>query len=229
MFYTIYKITNLINGKTYIGKHETRDLNDGYMGSGKLVRAAYDKYGTENFSKEIMFVFETEQEMNAKEKELVTEDFCLRDDTYNLCPGGNGGFGYINRNKLYGFSNPDTARKGREAANRKMEEKNGENWASILQKAAQAGRQAAHRRKWKVDQEYTERMRNATKRGIAAMNTEEVKLRKKEIYANIGHSQGNKNSQYGTIWITDGVNNKKIQSSDSIPDGWRKGRVINKK
>ena len=40
MFYTVYKITNKINGKYYIGKHQTKDLNDGYMGSGKLLKRA---------------------------------------------------------------------------------------------------------------------------------------------------------------------------------------------
>ncbi len=34
-YYTIYKITNIINGMIYIGKHQTKDVNDGYMGSGK--------------------------------------------------------------------------------------------------------------------------------------------------------------------------------------------------
>lgn len=228
MFYTVYKITNLINRKTYIGKHETSNLDDGYMGSGKLLLAAKKKYGIENFSKEILFVFDSEHDMNSKEKELVTEEYCSRTDTYNLAPGGNGGFGYINKNKLYGFSDPEVARKGRNSANRKMEEKHGDDWFNKLQKAAQAGRQASHRRKWNVDMEYTNRMRESTKAGIEAMNTEQVKLKKKEIYAKIGHSQGEKNSQYGTMWITNGVDNKKILSSDTIPNGWMKGRTINK-
>ncbi len=92
MHYTIYKITNIINGKFYIGKHQTKDLNDGYFGSGKILKRAIAKHGKENFTKEILFVFDNESEMNAKERELVT----LNESSYNLCPGGQGGFGYIN-------------------------------------------------------------------------------------------------------------------------------------
>ena len=86
MYFTVYKITNNINGKFYIGKHQTTDLNDGYMGSGKLLLQAISKYGKENFTKEILFIFETEEEMNTKEKELVV----INEKSYNLCDGGNG-------------------------------------------------------------------------------------------------------------------------------------------
>lgn len=88
--YVIYQVTNLLNGKIYIGKHETFDINDDYMGSGKLVKRAIEKYGVENFKKEILFDFETKEEMNAKEKELVNESFVAREDTYNLTLGGYG-------------------------------------------------------------------------------------------------------------------------------------------
>lgn len=97
MYYTIYKVTNTINGKYYIGKHQTENLNDGYMGSGRVIKQAIKKYGIDNFQKEILFVFNDEPSMNAKEKELVT----LNEMSYNLCPGGKGGFGYINETVWY--------------------------------------------------------------------------------------------------------------------------------
>jgi hypothetical protein len=100
MYYTIYKITCKTTGRIYIGKHQTKNLNDNYMGSGKILGRAKKKYGLENFTKEILYVFETEQEMNQKETELVTEEFCHSEDTFNLCPGGQGGWGFININSL---------------------------------------------------------------------------------------------------------------------------------
>lgn len=99
MFYTVYKTTNKLNGRYYIGKHKTKNLEDGYMGSGKLLKLAIEKYGIENFEKEILFIFDNEDEMNSKERELVV----LAEETYNLCPGGNGGFGYINESGVIKF------------------------------------------------------------------------------------------------------------------------------
>lgn len=94
MYYTVYKITNLISGKVYVGKHQTKDVDDGYMGSGGLIRQAIKKHGIINFKKEILFVFDNATEMNTKERELVTEAFCKSADTYNMAKGGSGG-GYV--------------------------------------------------------------------------------------------------------------------------------------
>lgn len=91
MYYTIYKITNRKNGKIYIGKHQTNDLNDGYFGSGVALVQALKKYGKDSFEKEILFIFDNVHEMNNKEKEIITEEFVARRDTYNLGIGGEGG------------------------------------------------------------------------------------------------------------------------------------------
>jgi group I intron endonuclease len=100
MYYILYQITNIINNKIYIGVHKTHDLDDGYMGSGKVICSAINKYGIENFIKTILEVFDNEQEMYAREKEVVTEEFLLRENVYNLRKGGSGGFDYINRMRL---------------------------------------------------------------------------------------------------------------------------------
>ena len=99
MYFTVYKITNIITNKYYIGKHKTKNLDDGYMGSGKKLLDAYKKYTKDNFIKEILFVFDNEEDMNRKEAELVV----VSEETYNLCPGGNGGFTYINSSNVPKF------------------------------------------------------------------------------------------------------------------------------
>ena len=91
MFYTIYKTINLLNGKFYIGKHQTENIHDLYYGSGSLIKSAISKYGKKNFKKEILFVFDNELEMNEKEKELVNEELINQINTYNVGIGGEGG------------------------------------------------------------------------------------------------------------------------------------------
>jgi len=92
MNYTIYKIINLINNKEYTGVHITEDVNDTYMGSGKLIKIAINKYGLSNFSKEILYNYNNKDDMFNKELELVNEEYVKRRDTYNMKCGGSGGF-----------------------------------------------------------------------------------------------------------------------------------------
>lgn len=78
MYYTIYKITNLIDGSVYIGCHNTRDLNDGFMGSGMILKAAQEKYGIKNFRKSILKVYTSPEEMFGMDSELVNANIILK-------------------------------------------------------------------------------------------------------------------------------------------------------
>jgi hypothetical protein len=93
----LYQINNLVNNKIYVGVHKTDNINDGYMGSGKAIMLAIEKYGLTNFRKDILEYFDTYDAALAREAEIVTDDFLLREDVYNLRRGGSGGFDYINR------------------------------------------------------------------------------------------------------------------------------------
>lgn len=105
MFYYLYEVKNNLNGKIYVGVHKTKSLDDGYMGSGKVISNAIRKHGIEHFTKIILERFETSGAMYAREKEVVTAEFLMREDVYNLRRGGNGGFDYINDNGIAKFKN----------------------------------------------------------------------------------------------------------------------------
>ena len=215
MFFTVYKVTNKINGKTYIGSHKTRNLDDGYMGSGKYLKRAIIKHGVENFEKEILHVFETAEEMYAKEAELVNEDYLTDGNTYNLKIGGEGGFDYIN-------SNPEIIAK----------------YTPRKRKATGNYLKALKKQKELMDNspEYREKVKksiSSAMRRVIAENghwwvgrKHKTKTKTKIGVANSINQSGVKNSQYGSVWITNGINNRKIKSTESIPDKWSRGRTI---
>lgn len=86
----IYKTTNTINGKIYIGKDSKNDPN--YYGSGQILKNAIKKYGKCNFTKEIIENCSSPEELDLKEKYWISYfDSTNRDIGYNLTDGGTGG------------------------------------------------------------------------------------------------------------------------------------------
>ncbi len=91
MIHFVYKTTNVINGCFYIGVHSTENLYDGYLGSGLLLKRSINKYGKDSFIREILKTFETREEANKYEVEILTEDVLKSNECYNIAPGGQGG------------------------------------------------------------------------------------------------------------------------------------------
>lgn len=211
MFYTIYKTTNLINGKFYIGKHKTKELNDGYLGSGKILRRAIKKYGIENFHKEILHICKDEKHMNLLEKILVVPD---KETNYNLCKGGKGGFSYINDNGLSGIHKEGVRQRACFAGGKASVELKTGIHAQTLEEKQYAGFLGAAARKKKYPE------------GITFKQSEQAIINQKNKFKETGHQKGPKNSQYGTMWITNGIDNMKIMKNEKIPYGWKKGRNL---
>lgn len=85
----VYKTTNLINGKVYVGKSKFNKKN--YYGSGILLKRAISKYGKENFVKEILEICINEQQLNEKEIKWIAKINCIQPNGYNISLGGTGG------------------------------------------------------------------------------------------------------------------------------------------
>jgi group I intron endonuclease len=201
MFYIVYKTTNQVNGKFYIGTHKTVDLNDDYLGSGKLLKRAIEKYGAKNFKKEILFVFDNPEAMFAKEAEIVNEDFLSEHNTYNLKKGGFGGFDLIN--SIHGLNQKNHTNEQRSLAGR----------IGGLKSAALHGiKNFKGKRNPKPFQN--------------KLHTEETKKRIGEISKR--SQTGSGNSQYGKIWIFNEELKQSIRiyKNEQIPSGWKVGRKI---
>ena len=102
MYGYIYKTTNLIDGMIYIGqKHATKFLGNSYLGSGKLLIRAVNKYSSDNFIVELLEEVATKEEMDSREiywiKFYNATDHSIG---YNISEGGN-----VNRTMI-GKNNP---------------------------------------------------------------------------------------------------------------------------
>lgn len=87
----IYKVTNTLNGKIYVGVHRG-EPNDAYLGSGLHITRAIKRDGAHNFKRDVLLVCQNEDEAYDIESILVDEAFVKRPDTYNMKPGGRGGW-----------------------------------------------------------------------------------------------------------------------------------------
>lgn len=121
--YIVYQTINIVNNKIYIGVHKTNLNNgfDGYIGNGVNInypstymnpkypfQFAVKKYGTANFKRTTLFIFDKEEDAYIKERELVNLEFVQRKDTYNCILGGNVRPLYYYRHKIYQFKEDGT-------------------------------------------------------------------------------------------------------------------------
>lgn len=196
----------------YIGKHQTNDVDDGYMGSGLRIRRAIKKYGLENFEKTILFECASAEEMNAKEAELVNEDFIARDDVYNIMLGGDGGWAHLSV-------------ESKSMASKKRWQNMDENQrihTLVAAWKASDGRKHSMEERSKISKALKSLFaKDPSKNGMfGKTHSKETKIKMRD--AHLGQSNG----QYGKMWICNDSTHesKSVLKTEPIPDGWRKGR-----
>lgn len=88
----IYKTTNIITHKFYIGMHRTDNMNDGYLGSGVILKRSLKKYGKENHIKEILSYHESFIDLCKAEQLIINEEMLKKPLSMNIRLGGRGGW-----------------------------------------------------------------------------------------------------------------------------------------
>jgi hypothetical protein len=209
-YHYIYKITCKITNRYYIGIHSTDNLNDGYFGSGKRLWFSINYHGKENHIKEILEFLPSRIELKEREKELVTKELIKEDLCMNLCVGGEGGRGFTDSEQKLNAIKSNAKQKILRETNPEWVKNRNENVSLGNKKVYETGKRIKkHFYDW-TDKKHSEE----TKRLIGEKNSI--------------NQQGNNNSQYGTCWVTNEIENKKIMKGDLIPNGWRLGRKLKK-
>lgn len=145
IYHTVYKTTNILNGKFYYGVHSTNNINDDYLGSGKFLKKAIKKYGKQNFKKEIIAIFDERDKALFLEKDIVTKKLVEDNNCYNGIFGGNAppkqNSNNLIKNKLKGkdrtqkqkkaAKNHSIKMKGRKAPNKKTTNIFGKSFDSV--------------------------------------------------------------------------------------------------
>ncbi len=201
----IYKTTCKVTGRYYIGMHSTCNLEDGYMGSGKRLRHSIRKYGEENHIKEILEFLPDREKLIEREKECITSDMVVDNNCMNLKEGGTGGF--INEeHRKKALKSSRVSYKKHLENDLEFRKKMFNVLLENVKKAHKDGKFKYGTFKNKHHSDETKQLMSETRKGTGI---------------------GKNNSQYGTCWITNNGENKKIKKEEIkryIKKGWVKGR-----
>lgn len=205
-YHFIYKTTNLLNNKFYVGMHSTNDLIDGYLGSGKRLRRSLVKYGIENFKCEILEYHNDRKSLAKREREIVNLELINEELCLNLMIGGEGGRGFISdEQQRYRSHCGGVANSKRLKDDDIFRKKHSERVSKIMKQNHKDG-------KIKYDTFTGKKHTDDSKNKMRLFASKQI---------------GEKNHQFGTIWVTNGVENKKIKKTDIenyLKLNWKSGR-----
>lgn len=191
--------------------HSTFNEDDSYIGSGKRLWNSIRKHGKENHVKEIVEYCLDRSSLKVREKEIVNEELLKDPLCMNLKVGGEGGNLGINGAHLGG----DNFKKCVEY------------WSNPINKDTQRKRCSEISNRLWADKEFRKKMSESSKKSfLGKSHSEETKdIMRKKAQERVG----DKNSQFGTCWITNDLENKKIKKTEVdkfINNGWKLGRNV---
>ena len=208
----IYLTTNNVNGMKYIGKHYG-ELDDTYLGSGKLLKQDILKYGKDNFTKSILHISNDDLENSEKEKQFIALYNAVSNPLfYNIHEGGSGG------NTIAGYTPEE-----KEALRRKLSEinrgkNNGmygrhhtEETKAFLSYWAEFERDNSYYRTDEFRQKMSQITSGSNNGMYGKKHTEESK--QKMSINSKGKTAGEKNGMYGKSG-NNALNGKKIEMYD---------------
>ena len=217
-YHFIYKTTNLINNKFYVGMHSTDNLEDGYFGSGKRLGYSIRKYGLENHRCEILEFLPSREELKKREAEVVNEEMLKHPLCMNLKFGGDGGWDHVNKDKEFlngqvRLMNDTRAEKMKDLAF----------YEEFCNKCSDAQSRSEVRNKITAGRTSSGKSYNQCK--VGSKHSEESKKKIGEKSSLL--QSGTQNSQFGTCWINNGQEAKKVKKNELqvwLDKGWSVGR-----
>ena len=235
-FFCIYRITNLVNGKTYIGQHSYWDESNPmgkYFGSGILIKKAVKKYGKENFKREVLYRRILRQDTANTMEAMMIKKELLKGNCYNCDMTPSGGVLSKSFKNLNCFWEKYTSwwlgSKGYNYSNRK----HGERMRGI-KKDPEIGEKIKETKKldpWHPTDEQRKRMsESAKKRDSSNNHTNQGKRWFTNGMINVmtfvcphGFYPGFTKKGH---WYTDGKNNLFVENELNVPEGFKKGRTL---
>jgi len=225
-YHYIYKTTNIITERYYIGMHSTDNLEDGYVGSGKRLWYSINKYGRENHVCKILEFLSNKISLKEREVEIVNEELLQDPLCMNISLGGNG-FHNINdsseiHKKRCSIGGRNVHKKYGNEYSRKIGRLGGIKCRENLKNNPEA------KKEW-IESGCNTKLKKYGSRNswLGKTHTEETKEKMKKSAK--GKHAGKKNSQYNTCWVmrNDLMKPIKIQKEDLeeyLSNGYRQGR-----
>lgn len=241
----MYKTTNPLSGKYYVGRHSTKKLNDNYQGSGLWVRSSKKK-GTILITEILQFV-DTEENLLLLEKDLITKHIkdllCMNLNENSI------GFSSTNnpaktekerarrRQSLRGPGNGFYGKHHTEETKQKIREKvSGENNGYYGKKHSTEvlAKMSLAKKGKKLSKERCQQISDTRKRDYANGKRNLPLIVSGELHPAFGSRRTESQKKHmseqrqNCMFITNEIINKRVSTDLQIPDGWRRGMKLRK-